>query len=49
VDYMIKNIVIEGVVSYDVEYDLWCVDEDFIENIISDFEDKKVLVTITVI
>jgi len=49
VDYMIKNIVLEGVVSYDVEYDLWCVDEDFIENIISDFEDKKVLVTITVI
>ena len=46
---MIKNIVLEGVVSYDVEYDLWCVGEDFIENIISDFEDKKVLVTITVI
>jgi hypothetical protein len=46
---MIKNIVLEGVVSYDVEYDLWCVDENFIENIISDFEDKKVLVTITVI
>lgn len=46
---MIKNIVIEGVVSYDVEYDLWCVDEDFIENIISDFDGKKVVVTITVI
>ena len=46
---MIKNIVLEGVVSYDVEYDLWCVGEDFIENIISDFEDKKVVVTITVI
>ena len=42
-----KNIILEGVVSYDDEYDLWCVDEDFIENIISDFEDKKVLVTIT--
>lgn len=46
---MIKNIILEGIVSYDVEYDLWCVGEDFIENIISDFEDKKVLVTITVI
>ena len=46
---MIKNIVIEGVVSYDVEYDLWCVDEDFIENNISDFDGKKVVVTITVI
>ena len=46
---MIKNIVLEGVVSYDDEYDLWCVDEDFIENIISDFEGKKVVVTITVI
>ena len=46
---MIKNIVIEGVVSYDVEYDLWCVDEDFIENIISDFDGKKIVVTITVI
>ncbi|HOH54237.1 MAG TPA: hypothetical protein PLN23_08570 [Fervidobacterium sp.] len=46
---MIKNIILEGIVSYDVEYDLWCVDEDFIENIISDFEGKKVVVTITVI
>lgn len=46
---MVKNIILEGIVSYDVEYDLWCVGEDFIENIISDFEDKKVLVTITVI
>ena len=46
---MIKNIVLEGDVYYDDEYDLWCVDEDYIENIISDFEDKKVLVTITVI
>ena len=46
---MTKKIVLEGVVSYDDEYDLWCVGEDYIENIISDFEDKKVLVTITVI
>lgn len=46
---MIKNIVLEGDVSYDDDYDLWCVDEDFIENTISDFEGKKVLVTITVI
>jgi len=44
---MVKSIILEGVVSYDNKYDLWCVDEDFIENIISDFEDKKVLVTIT--
>ena len=46
---MVKIIILEGVVSYDVEYDLWCVDEDFIENIISDFDGKKVVVTITVI
>ena len=46
---MIKNIVLEGVVFYDDKYDLWCVDEDFIENIISDFDGKKVVVTITVI
>lgn len=46
---MITDIVLEGVVFYDNKYDLWCVDEDFIENIISDFENKKVLVTITVI
>ena len=45
---MITEITIEGDVSYDVEYDLWCVGEDFIENIISDFEGKKVVVTITV-
>jgi hypothetical protein len=45
--YMAKIIVLEGIVSYDDEYDLWCVGEDYIENIISDFEDKKVLVTIT--
>ncbi len=44
---MIKSIVLEGVVSYDNEYDLWCVDEDFIENVISDFDGKKVVVTIT--
>ena len=44
---MVKNVILEGVVYYDVEYDLWCVGEDYIENIISDFEDKKVLVTIT--
>ncbi len=44
---MIKNIILEGDVYYDVKYDLWCVGEDYIENIISDFEDKKVLVTIT--
>ena len=42
-----KIIILEGVVSFDAKYDLWCVGEDFIENIISDFEDKKVLVTIT--
>jgi len=47
VDYMVKNIILEGVVSFDVKYDLWCVGEDYIEDIISDFEDKKVLVTIT--
>ena len=44
---MVKNIILEGVVSYDDEYNLWCVDDDYIEDIISDFEDKKVLVTIT--
>ena len=46
---MVKNIIFEGVVSFDAKYDLWCVGEDYIEDIISDFEDKKVLVTITVI
>ena len=44
---MTKSIILEGVVSFDAEYDLWCVGEDYIEGIISDFEDKKVLVTIT--
>ena len=44
---MVKNIILEGVVFFDVKYDLWCVGEDYIEDIISDFEDKKVLVTIT--
>ncbi len=44
---MVKNIILEGVVSFDAKYDLWCVGEDYIEDIISDFEDKKVLVTIT--
>lgn len=46
---MVKIIILEGVVTYDDKYDLWCVGEDFIENIISDFEGKKVVVTITVI
>lgn len=44
---MTKSIILEGVVYFDAKYDLWCVGEDYIENIISDFEDKKVLVTIT--
>jgi len=44
---MVKNIILEGVVFFDAKYDLWCVGEDYIEDIISDFEDKKVLVTIT--
>lgn len=44
---MTKSIILEGVVSFDTKYDLWCVGEDYIEDIISDFEDKKVLVTIT--
>ena len=44
---MTKKIVLEGDVSYDDDYDLWRVDEDFIENIISDFNGKKVVVTIT--
>ena len=44
---MTKSIILEGVVYYDAKYDLWCVGEDYIENIISDFEDKKVLMTIT--
>lgn len=46
---MIAEIVIEGIVTYDNTHDLWCVDEDFIENVISSFEGKKVVVTITVI
>ena len=44
---MVKIIILEGVVTYDDKFDLWRVGEDYIENIISDFEDKKVLVTIT--
>lgn len=44
---MVKIIVLEGIVSFDAKYDLWCVGEDYIEDNISDFEDKKVLVTIT--
>ena len=46
---MVKYIILEGVVSFDVKHELWCVGEDYIEDIISDFEDKKVVVTITVI
>lgn len=46
---MIKSMIIDGVVTYDEEYDLWCVGECFIENVISDFEDKKCVVTITVV
>ena len=44
---MTKSIILEGVVSFNAKYELWCVGEDYIEDIISDFKDKKVLVTIT--
>lgn len=46
---MIKNIVIEGIVTYDDNYDLWRVDDEAIETTISNFENRKVVVTITVI
>lgn len=44
---MITEITIEGIVTYNEEYDSWCVDINSIENIISDFENRKVVVTIT--
>ena len=44
---MIKNIVLEGDVSYDDDYDLWRVDDEAIETTISDFENRRVVVTIT--
>jgi len=46
---MVKIIVIEGIVTYDDEFDLWRVDDEAIETTISDFENRKVAVTITVI
>jgi hypothetical protein len=44
---MITEITIEGLVTYNEEFDSWRVDIDSIENIISDFEGRKVVVTIT--
>ena len=44
---MITNIEIEGVVTYNEECDSWRIDINSIENIISDFEGRKVVVTIT--
>ena len=46
---MIKNIILEGVVTYDDKFDLWRVDDEAIETTISDFENRRVVVTITVI
>lgn len=46
---MVKSMIIDGVVTYDEEYDLWCVGECFIDDVIFDFEDKKCVVTITVV
>lgn len=43
---MITEITIEGLVTYNEESDSWRIDEDFIENIISDFDGRKVVVTI---
>lgn len=45
--YMITEITIEGIVTYNEEFDSWRVDYDSIENIISDFDNRKVVVTIT--
>ena len=44
---MITDIVLEGVVSYDKDFDVWRVDNEGIENMISNFEGRKVVVTIT--
>jgi hypothetical protein len=44
---MITEITIEGLVTYDNEFDLWRVDDEAIETTISDFENRKVVVTIT--
>ena len=44
---MIKNIVLEGIATYDDEFDLWRVDDEAIETTISDFENRRVVVTIT--
>lgn len=46
---MIKNIILEGIVTYDDKFDLWRVDDEAIETTISDFENRRVVVTITVI
>lgn len=46
---MITEITIEGLVTYDDEFDLWRVDDEAIETTISDFENRMVVVTITVI
>lgn len=44
---MIKNIILEGIVTYDDKFDLWRVDDEAIETTISDFENRRVIVTIT--
>ena len=44
---MITEITIEGLVTYDDEFDLWRVDDEAIETTISDFENRRVVVTIT--
>ena len=46
---MIKNIVIEGIVSYGNNFNLWRVDDEATETTISNSENRKVVVTITVI
>lgn len=44
---MITEITIEGLVTYDDKFDLWRVDDEAIETTISDFENRRVVVTIT--
>ncbi len=44
---MVKSIVLEGVVTYDVHTDMYRIGGNLLDDYIGDFDERKVIITIT--
>jgi len=44
---MIKNIILEGIISYDESSDMYRIGGNLLDDYIGDFDERKVIITIT--